>query len=41
MNFKLDENLPLQIAIELRARKHDVQTVVAEGLTGYADADIW
>ena len=41
MKFKLDENLPLQIAIELRARTHDVQTVGEEGLTGRANADIW
>jgi len=41
MRVKLDENLPLRIAIELRARSHDVQTVGEEGLTGRADADIW
>ena len=41
MKVKLDENLPLRIAIELRARSHDVQTVAEEGLTGHADADIW
>jgi predicted nuclease of predicted toxin-antitoxin system len=31
----------LQIAVELRARRHDVQTLGEEGLTGRADADIW
>ena len=41
MRVKLDENLPLRIAIELRARSHDVQTVGEEGLTWRADADIW
>ena len=41
MKVKLDENLPLQIAVELRARTHDVQTVGEEGLTGRSDADIW
>jgi len=41
MKVKLDENLPLRIAIELRARSHDVQTVGEEGLAGRADADIW
>jgi predicted nuclease of predicted toxin-antitoxin system len=41
MKFKLDENLPLQIAIDLRARTHDVQTVGEEGLTGGVDANIW
>ena len=41
MKFKLDENLPLQIAIDLRARTHDVQTVGEEGLTRGVDANIW
>lgn len=41
MKVKLDENLPLQIALEPHARKHDVHTVGEEGLTGHADADIW
>jgi predicted nuclease of predicted toxin-antitoxin system len=41
MKVKLDENLPLQIALELHARKHDVHTVGQEGLTGHGDADIW
>ena len=41
MKVKLDENLPLQIAVELRARLHDVQTVWEEGLSGHADQDIW
>jgi hypothetical protein len=30
MKVKLDGNLPLRIAIELRARSNDVQTVVEE-----------
>jgi predicted nuclease of predicted toxin-antitoxin system len=41
MNVKLDENLPLQIAAELRARTYDVRTVGEENLTGCWDADIW
>ena len=41
MRLKLDENLPLQIAVEIRARKHDIETVAEEGLTGRSDADIW
>jgi predicted nuclease of predicted toxin-antitoxin system len=41
MKFKLDENLPVQIAIDLRARNYDVQTVGEEGLTGHADTDVW
>jgi hypothetical protein len=39
MKVKLDENLPLQVAVELRARLHDVQTVWEEGLSGHADLD--
>src|SRR5215472_1090942 len=41
MKFKLDENLPLQVASAIRARMHDIETVGEEGLTGHADADIW
>jgi len=41
MKVKLDENLPLQIAFELRARTYDLQTVGKENLTGRVDADIW
>ena len=41
MKFKLDENLPLQIAAEIRARMHDVETVGEEDLTGRLDVDIW
>jgi hypothetical protein len=41
MKIKLDENLPLQIAVELRTRTHDVQTVGEEALSGRADLDIW
>jgi predicted nuclease of predicted toxin-antitoxin system len=41
MKVKLDENLPRQIAVELRGRGRDVQTVGEEGLTGRADADVW
>ena len=41
MKVKLDENLSLRIAIELRARSHDVQTVGEDGLRGRADAEIW
>jgi len=33
MKFKLDENPPLQIAAEIRARMHDVETVGEEDLT--------
>jgi predicted nuclease of predicted toxin-antitoxin system len=41
MKLKLDENPPLQIAIDLRARSHDVHTVGEEGLTGRPDMDVW
>jgi predicted nuclease of predicted toxin-antitoxin system len=41
MRVKVDENLPLQIAVELRARRHDVQTVGEEGLAGCGDVEIW
>lgn len=41
MKFKLDENLPQRIAIELKYRTYDVQTVVEEGLMGHEDADEW
>ena len=41
MKVKVDENLPLQVGVELRARLHDVQTVWEEGLSGHADLDIW
>ena len=41
MNIKLDENLPLQLAINLRKLGHDVHTVHSEGLTGHKDREIW
>ena len=41
MRIKLDENLPLKLAVSLTALGHDVGTVFEEGLTGHADMDIW
>ena len=41
MNIKLDENLPAQLADNLRVLGHDVQTVPEEGLAGFVDAEIW
>jgi predicted nuclease of predicted toxin-antitoxin system len=41
MNIKLDENLPFRLAILLRDRNHDVQTVHDERLAGHADSEIW
>lgn len=37
MRFKLDENLPVELAAELRAMGHDTDTVADEGLCGEAD----
>jgi predicted nuclease of predicted toxin-antitoxin system len=41
MKIKLDENLPLLLAIRLKALGHDVHTVLAERLIGCADREIW
>ncbi len=40
MKFKIDENLPGEIADDLRAAGHDADTVVDEGLTGVDDSVI-
>ena len=37
MKFKLDENLPVELATDLRGLGHDADTVVDEGLGGAAD----
>jgi len=37
VRFKLDENLPVELAAELRAIGHDTDTVAGEGLCGEAD----
>ena len=37
MRFKLDENLPVELALELRAMGHDVDTVADERLCGQPD----
>jgi predicted nuclease of predicted toxin-antitoxin system len=37
MRLKLDENLPAEVAGDLRDRGHDVETVAEEGLAGRAD----
>jgi hypothetical protein len=37
VRFKLDENLPVELAVELRAMGHDTDTVLDEGLSGEAD----
>ncbi len=40
MKFKIDENLPNDIADDLRALGFDADTVYDEGLTGAADSQI-
>jgi predicted nuclease of predicted toxin-antitoxin system len=40
MKFKLDENLPGEIAGDLRAAGHDAQTVADEGLCGAPDSTL-
>ena len=41
MNIKLDENLPLRLAILLKELGHDVDTVREERLIGHPDSEIW
>jgi predicted nuclease of predicted toxin-antitoxin system len=38
MRFKIDENLPKEIAEDLRAAGHDADTVPEQGMTGAADS---
>ncbi len=40
MKFKLDENLPLELAEDLTRLGHDTDTVVSEGLAGSDDATV-
>lgn len=41
MKVKLDENLPARLAVALRNRGHDVDTVPEEGLSGRPDTEVW
>ena len=41
MKVKLDENIPVSLVEALASLGHDVQTVIGQGLTGRADAEIW
>jgi predicted nuclease of predicted toxin-antitoxin system len=41
MNIKLDENMPAGLAPVLADLGHNVETVVQEGMEGWADPDIW
>lgn len=40
MRFKLDENMPSDLALFLNGIEHDAETVKEEGLSGYADEDL-
>ena len=40
MNFKTDENLPIEVAESLRQRGHDVLTVMDQQLAGRPDTDV-
>jgi len=40
MKFKLDENLPLEIAEAFRDAGHEIDSVQSEGLTGATDVKI-
>ncbi len=37
MRFKIDENLPVQIKLDLLSAGHDAETVVDEGMGGASD----
>jgi len=41
MKIKLDENLPLRLATQLKGLGHDVHTVHEERLIGHEDREIW
>ncbi|HZV88082.1 MAG TPA: DUF5615 family PIN-like protein [Candidatus Binatus sp.] len=41
MKIKLDENLPLRLAVALRELGHEVHTLFDERLVGQSDKDIW
>ena|ERR1700743_2747647 len=41
MKIKLDENLPLGLAVALKNLGHNVHTTTEEGLAGKTDAEIW
>ena len=40
MRFKIDENLPIEVAQALRDGGHDASTVLEEGLGGKSDTDV-
>jgi predicted nuclease of predicted toxin-antitoxin system len=41
MRIKIDENLPLEIAHNLKSLGHDVHTAQGEGLSGCQDELLW
>jgi predicted nuclease of predicted toxin-antitoxin system len=41
MKIKLDENLPVRLAVLLASLQHDVHTVAEENLSGGSDRDVW
>lgn len=41
MKIKLDENIPVSLARDLRQMGHDVETVLDEGLKSEEDGEIW
>lgn len=41
MQIKLDENLPVELAVTLRQLGHDVETVPEENLGGADDGLVW
>lgn len=40
MRFKLDENMPADLAVRLREAGHDAESVADEGLSGAADSPV-
>lgn len=40
MKFKIDENLPVEVADEIRTLGHEAETVFAESLAGFPDEKI-
>lgn len=38
---KVDEDLPAEISDLVRAAGHDATTVFSQGLTGFADEQLW
>jgi predicted nuclease of predicted toxin-antitoxin system len=40
-HFKVDEDLPAQVAEILNSHGHDARTVVAQGWQGFSDSAVW